>query len=93
LIVLAPAPDAKFYWFSAGDILKSHPETGGEPLGIEEAARLHAFHLVELRLAAQSRRRAAADFHKARERELRLAIRALSDWRRAAGHWPWARLA
>jgi hypothetical protein len=83
-----PDPAARLYWFSAGDILSYHPQIGGEPISLEAAVRLHAFHLAEQRSAAGAGRRAAREFHQARERELRLAIRALSDWRRAAGHWP-----
>jgi hypothetical protein len=85
----APDPTAKLYWFSAGDIFGHHPRGGGEPLPLETATRLHAFHLLELRLARHAGQCAAADFHRAREAELRLAIRARSDWRRAAGRWPW----
>jgi len=80
----APDPGVPFYWFSAGDILTRDPDAGARALGVEAAARLHRFHLTELALAARASRRAAHDFHRARERELRAAIAALSAWRRAA---------
>ena len=80
----APDPGVPFYWFSAGDILSRDPEAGAQALGVEAAARLHRFHLAELALAARTSRRAAHDFHLARERELAAAIGALSAWRRAA---------
>jgi hypothetical protein len=80
----APDPGVLFYWFSAGDILSRDPEAGARSARVEAAARLHRFHLAELALAARAGRRAAHDFHRVRERELRTAIAALGAWRRAA---------
>jgi hypothetical protein len=79
-----PDPGAPFYWFSAGDILSRDPEAGARAVGAEAAIRLHRFHLAERALAARASRRAAHDFHRAREWELRTAIAALGAWRRAA---------
>jgi hypothetical protein len=53
-------------------------------VGVEAAVRLRRFHLDELALAARSNRRAAHDYHRVREHELRTAIAALRAWRRAA---------
>jgi hypothetical protein len=82
--VRRPDPGAPLYWFAAGDILSRDPERGARVIAVDAAARLHSFHLSELAQAAESGRRAAHDFHRDRERELRLAIAALDDWRRAA---------
>ena len=73
-------PARALYWACAGDIVAWRPERGGEVIDIETAARLHAFHLE----GARASRPAEAGFHAARERELRGAIRACADWRRAA---------
>jgi hypothetical protein len=77
-------PGVPFYWFSAGDILSRDPQAGARAVGVEAAARLHRFHLAELALGACASQRAAHNFHRARERELRAAIAARSAWRRAA---------
>lgn len=77
-------PARRLYWASGGDILAFHPERGGEPIALEAAVALHGFHLAERRRAARAGLACAAAFHAARERELRHAIRAGADWRRAS---------
>ena len=85
----APDPTAKLYWFCGGDILRPHPETGAEPLPLEDAVRLLAFHRAE----TGSANRAARNFHDARAwrtaprypRLQRLAARGRRDLKGLAG--------
>jgi len=80
-----PDPSRRLYWFCAGDILGCHPVKKAESISPDVAVRLHAFHRAEHGLALAAGALAACRFHAARERELRLALGALSKWRRAAG--------
>lgn len=72
------------YWLAGGEFWASR---GAAPVEIdlELAVGLHSMHLREVRIAALAGDRKAADFHHARETELRDAIAEKSLWRRAAG--------
>lgn len=71
--------------FSAcgGDVLE-RTVGGVRWLSAAAAADLHLFLVHELLNAAASGQREAERFYKARESELRLAMAARRDWRRAA---------
>lgn len=81
-------PRTKLYWCAGGSLEAFNPETVSDPIDLATAAERHSFHLAELRLAEQSGTRPAAEFHRARERELREAIAEYGRWRRAARVWP-----
>lgn len=72
------------FWFSGGDIMTSHPNDGIVPMSIAAAGSLHLTLTLELLDAARRGDDEAVTFLKREETDLRLAIQARRDWRRAA---------
>lgn len=76
-----PAPGARLWWSSGGDVLAACPDRGARRAGLDEARRVLVLHRTALATASLGAERA---FHAAHAAQLADAIAAAARWRRAA---------
>jgi hypothetical protein len=84
----APDPTIRTAWSSGGTVyVLAHDDKGrcARPLTVREACDLHQLYLRDLLDAAKRRETATVDALKRFETDLREAIYAGRQWRRAAG--------
>lgn len=85
-----PDPNKPLAWNCAGDVIVTDGIGGARPITLEQASGRHLFHCLALLKTASAtlageRTEGALAFHMAWERDLRLAIAARADHRRASG--------